>query len=242
MAEPRTHRAKAGALGRAALAREEHGEIDEQAWETLRGFVNRSGITVATNMSREIIPDRIFLRDLLHNAATTQDDAEQFPRHRTEYEAYRLLNTQGVSEIVTFSRLADSYFLDRVPGHDREHGAVTIMSYQMTHAQRVGAEGVRPYPMGLEGEGINRGADFSYHLFMEPKDAADLRATITADPNALHALNTILMVETFGANPEGWRRLGPQYDAWRESDGGHSKLAIRDDFNAPAEQSQIITY
>lgn len=220
--------------------------------EKFLGIVARSGVTVATYTSNDVIKGTRYGWTYLRSSTMIEGDEVRFKDTLTTDLPLVELNAQGVSEVVTFSQIADSPLLDRVPGHQNEKGDVTCVSYESTDAATRLLSGlgysdraqysqkVRRYPTGFE-KGAP-GVDFSYHLFMAPQDAAELRAIITDQPEALHLLNEMIMVNTFGADPEGLRSHGPQYDTWREADGGRLKLAIRNNLEEPAVQSQIITY
>lgn len=226
------------------LSQEDIGKSTEQAvgdHEMVQEVLQHSGVTVKTYLHSGIIPHLGMRWHYLHGPTTTEGDAVEFDRVSTPGVTYDTLNSKGVSEIVTFTNLLDSWLFDRVPGHKGENGDLTVMSYEMTHGQRGYGSGHRSYPMGLD-KGAP-GATHSHHLFMPPLEASKLRAAITERPELLHELTDTMMIEGFGASPEGWRKYGLQYDAWREADGGELKLAMRDSFEDPVEdKSLILTY
>jgi hypothetical protein len=227
-------------------------ETDASSREKLRGIVERSGIAVVTYMSNEVIDGKGYGIRYLHSKTMDPGDPIQFENARTVELPLVELNAQGVAEIMTFSALTNSTLLSKVPGHQGQKGNLTAVTYESTDAATVLArdlphanrakfhDKIRRYPTGFE-KGAP-GASFSYNLFMAPDDAEVLKAMVTERPETAHLLNETIMTQAFGASPEGFRAKGPQYDAWRASDGGQAKLAIRDSLNADAAASQIITY
>lgn len=233
-------------------ATEANAETDSSIHEKLRGIVERSGIAVVTYMSNEVIPGEAFRIRYLHSKTMDPGDPVQFEKARTVTLPLVELNAQGVAEVMTFSALTDTTLLNKVPGHQGEKGDLTAVTYESTDAATTllyklpyDVRGefnnkTRRYPTGFE-----RGApgtSFSYNLFMVPEDAEALRTMVTEQPETAHLLNETIMTQAFGASQEGFRARGPQYDAWREADGGQAKLAIRDGFETPVTADQIITY
>jgi hypothetical protein len=79
-----------------------------------------------------------------------------------------------------------------------------------------------------------------YKMMLSEDEASTLRDVMQADPTFVHKFTDVLMTEHFGMDEQEWSKIRPDYDAWREEDGGRLKMIFRNSLNAP--EGKIVTY
>jgi len=163
--------------------------------------------------------------------------AEKTMRTRTDVEVKSKLRAKGVAEIFTFTSLLKSSLAQLVPGHGSEPGPLTIVTYETTIGD-IYNKG----PRYTQGNSYAPGVKTSYHLFMSPTNAADLETAVRETPRLVHELTDTLMQDTFGITPKTWKELGPQYEAWKDLNGGVNRIAVRNGIGDTANKADILEF
>lgn len=150
----------------------------------------------------------------------------------------------GVPEVVTFQKFPDDKYRDVVPGTAHPDEAVVRFAYETVTRSRQGVyQGkLRGYSDSYGDAGGRSGNYILYSVFLPESQADKLRQAITENPALTQEITTAMMTEYFGATAEEWQKMGPNYDKWRELDGGVSRVAIRDRFDQSLQDSTIIQH
>lgn len=222
--------------------RENETEVSmEDKREQLLELLHSSGIVASTWTIGSEIPDTYGSTfgngyQMLHGENLNSDDGRSLLSIKTHKDILEKIKANNVAEVLTFTNLENSKYYGAIPGHRGAVGSVVILSYETTIGQGYAGKQYQ------QGTAQVPGIQTKYHLFMEAKRAAELQESIANDPQIIHTLTDTMMRDVFGIKEETWKKLGPQYEAWKELNGGTNRIAIRNGMDIPAEQSKIIEF
>lgn len=78
-------------------------------------------------------------------------------------------------------------------------------------------------------------------MVLPQSEASAFTQLLQEDPSVIRDLTDSLMVDKFQAG-QPWEKARPPYKQWEELNGGINRIALRHDFRASAEQSQIFEF